>query len=286
MSPSNLQQISIVTVVKDDFENFRTTAASLLSQKGHNFEWVIIDGSIDFKIQSFLNSAGAEFSVVYMRLAPHGIYNAMNFSSGYTNNDWIWFLNAGDFLVDENVIENISNHIQDTDKDLIASEVVHLSKTGFAMAYSVPKIYEVDGYKIAQFNHQGVIMKRKLFIELDGFDENFKYAADGKLLDTAVRVARTEIIDDCFVAFKLGGASSINYTHSVKESRLYRPLLDNLLQRKYKVLRNKTRLFILKHEEDRILGGLLCRYLKYKENSLEMSISKFQLVNLKLYLSL
>jgi hypothetical protein len=190
-------------------------------------------------------------------------------------------LNAGDFLVDENVIDIISVYIKDTEKDLVASEVVHLSKTGFVMAYSIPKIFEINGYKIAQFNHQGVLMKRELFTEIGGFDENLKYAADGKLLDTAVRVACTEIIGDCFVAFKLGGASSINYAHSVKESRSYRPSLDNLLQRQYKVLRNKIRLFILKHEEDRFLGRLLRRYLKYKENSLKMNISEFQLVTVK-----
>jgi hypothetical protein len=283
MRSSNLQQISIITVVKDDFENFRATAGSLLSQKCRNFQWVIIDGSVDFKVRSFLNSVESEFSYVYQRLAPNGIYNAMNFSSDCTDSEWIWFLNAGDFLIDENVIENIHTYLQESDRDLVASEVVHVSKTGFAMAYSMPKIFEVNGYKVAQFNHQGVFMKRRLFIEIGGFDESLKYAADGKLLDTAVRIARTEMIDDCFVAFKLGGASSINYAHSVAESRLYRPSLDNLLQRKYKLSRNKIRIFILNHEEGRFLAGLIRWYLRNKENKLKMNLSESQLTNLRFH---
>ena len=265
MCPRKSRQISIVTVVKDDFENFQATAYSLLRQNSHDFKWIIVDGSNTEQIRHFLESIPKGIDVDYQRQSPKGIYFAMNYGATFVTGGWIWYLNAGDFLTSANTINEVNEAVRNSRSALIASEVIHLSATGFAVAYSVPHILSIGEYRVANFNHQGVLMRKELFSKLGGFDESLKFASDGKLLDLAILDSEVEFVNTCFVSFRLGGASTQNYKKSINEARIYRPSTVSFYRRFINSLHNLARVVYLRCETIRPLGPLMRIWLKRRE---------------------
>jgi glycosyltransferase involved in cell wall biosynthesis len=257
--------ISIVTVVKDDFENFQVTALSLLRQNSQDFRWIIIDGSATEQIQLFLENFPNGMDIDYKRQSPKGIYFAMNYGATFVTDGWIWYLNAGDFLTSVNTMGDANEAVRNSRSGVIASEVIHLSATGFAVAYSVPHILSVGEYRVANFNHQGVLMRKELFSKLGGFDESLKFASDGKLLDLAISESEVEFIKGCYVSFRLGGASTQNYKKSINEAMRYRPSRESFYRRLSNSLHNLARLVYLKFETIRFTAPLIKIWLKKRE---------------------
>ena len=279
MTQTNLPYISIVTVVKDDFENFVLTAVSLSRQSEPNFEWVVVDGSSNQRISEYLEQMDHQFAVVYQHLEPKGIYNAMNLGVKISKSAWIWILNAGDFLLLSDAISKMSSLIQDSKVDLIASQVINLSTSGFMVSISKPETIDANGYKIAKFNHQGVVMLKKNLENLGFFDESFRFAADGKLLDQAIRNFTFHCTDDAFVAFQLGGASSQNYRKTVREILTYRPAINRRSSSAKAFIRNFARLRLLNSERTYLLNWLGSLYFKNREVNLYSELHKLQAIH-------
>jgi glycosyltransferase involved in cell wall biosynthesis len=279
MTQTNLPFISIVTVVKDDFANFVLTAVSLSRQSEPNFEWVVVDGSSDQQVSGYLEQMDHQFALVYQHLEPKGIYNAMNVGVKISNSSWIWILNAGDFLLTPDAISKMSSLIQDSKADLIASQVINLSTSGYMVSISKPETIDVNGYKIAKFNHQGVVMLKKNLEKLGFFDESFKFAADGKLLDQAIRDFTFHCTDHAFVAFQLGGASSQNYRTTIREILEYRPAIKRRLANVKSLMRNFARLRLLKSERTHFLNWFSTLYFKNREIKLHSELLNLRVIH-------
>ncbi len=263
-----MPHISIITVVRDDFENFILTAVSLSRQTDPNFEWVVVDGSSDDRISSYLNQESYRFTVVYRALAPEGIYSAMNFGVRISSSKWIWVLNAGDFFLLPNATAKMSSLLQDCEADLIASRVINLSASGYMVSISKPEVIHINGYAIANFNHQGVVMLKKNLELIGFFDETLKLAADGKLLDEAIRKFTFHCTDEVFVAFQLGGASSRNIKHTIRETLEYRPAIVQRTTLRKVLIRNFVRLQLLSAERKFVIKWIGMFYFKNREDKL------------------
>ena len=279
MSQTNPPYISIVTVVKDDFENFVLTAVSLSRQSEPNFEWVVVDGSSDQRISGYLEQMDHDFTVVYQYLEPRGIYNAMNFGVKISKSSWIWILNAGDFLLLPDAISKMSNLILDSKADLIASQVINLSTSGYMVSISKPETIDSNGYLIANFNHQGVVMLKKNLQRLGFFDESLKFAADGKLLDQAIRDFTFHCTDHAFVAFQLGGTSSQNYRTTIRETLTYRPAINRTSNSVKALMRNFALLRLLKSERTYFGNWFGTIYFKNRETKLHSELLNLRVIH-------
>lgn len=267
MSTPDDLHVSIVTVVKNDLENLKYTFNSLSSQENRNFEWVVVDGSTNNEICDYLTSVVIDFPHTYARRTPNGIYDAMNAAIELLNTNWIWFINAGDFFTSSNSIGIMVKEISETSSELIATEVLNLTRSGYLISTSKPSIIKIDTYEIANFNHQGVAMRSELFISAGRFDTKLRFAADGKLLDRAIALGTAECINAALVAFRLGGASSVNYGETVKETLTYRPPIENTFRRHSNSIRNHIRRIFLDLENSFFLGHWIKRYFKSREKS-------------------
>lgn len=220
MSP----EVTIITVVKDDIAGLKMTAASILCQKYRNFEWLIVDGySSDGSWQYALDLQSLEF-VTSIQSPPTGIYGAMNVGARESNTPWIWFVNAGDKLLTEDSLEKIVNVAgMNNSASVVASPVVYMTPTNHFFSLSLPKVVEGEMSDYAIFHHQGCLINRVIYSQINGFDESLTLAADGKLLDMMIKIARPVIAPIVAVGFEMGGATSQNFWRSLKEIQLYRP---------------------------------------------------------------
>ncbi len=209
--------------MKNDIEGLIFTADSILSQKSEDFEWLIVDGYSDDGSFEYAKSLNAHSFVSLMQTSPKGIYNAMNFGAANSNSTWIWFINAGDIIISEQIIDRLTVVARNNSKaSIIASSVVYLTPSQHYYSISSPQIICKDSSKYALFHHQGSIMNRKVFLETGGFDEEFKFAADGKTIDSMVTILDPVILPIVTVGFEMGGATSSNFWRSLKEIRIYR----------------------------------------------------------------
>lgn len=219
MSP----KISIITVVKNDLAGLKITADSIISQNLDGFEWVIVDGFSTDGTWEFTQELSFHHFVTILQTPPKGIYEAMNFGVKESNGPWLWFINAGDVLLTNHMLARIDKIIQvSTGVSIIASPVVYLTPSQHYYSLSIPKIVVRGPSKYAIFHHQGCILNTEIFLQAGGFDENLKFAADGKLIDSMISIVAPSIVPIVAVGFEMGGATSKNFWYSLNEIRIYR----------------------------------------------------------------
>jgi glycosyltransferase involved in cell wall biosynthesis len=216
--------ITIITVVKDDIDGLKATATSILSQKSHNFRWLIVDGYSSDGSWQYAQELDSLSFVTAMQSQPTGIYGAMNIGAKESSTAWIWFINAGDKLLSEDSVGKITSIASmSSETSIIATPVVYLTPTDHFFSLSIPKVEETDLGNYAIFHHQGCLLNRLIFNQTNGFDQNLKLAADGKLLDSMISIAPPVVAPIVVVGFEMGGATSKNFWRSLNEIRLYRP---------------------------------------------------------------
>jgi len=246
VKPVKSVDISIITVVKDDATGLQQTASSIIEQSVAAEEWIILDGESDASTCDLLDELGKIPNVRVSSASPRGIYDAMNKACELATTEWLWFINAGDVLVDNNSLELISQMIPlNSNIGIIATPVLQTTPSGYFYSFTSPEIELVDGHKFAIFHHQGCLINRKKFVELGGYDSKLKYAADGKLLDRVIGCSEVLYINSPFVIFQLGGRSWSNLSETLKEIQTYRKLNITFIQLQILLFKNKLRYLTL-----------------------------------------
>lgn len=265
MKSAKSVNISIITVVKDDAKGLQQTASSITAQNVGAEEWIILDGESDAFTRDLLDELGKIPNVLVSSSPPRGIYDAMNKACELATTEWLWFINAGDVLVDNNSLELISKMIPlNSNIGIIATPVLQTTPSGYFYSFTSPEIAFVDESKFAIFHHQGCLINRNKFVELGGYDSQLKYAADGKLLDAIIGCSEVLYINSPFVIFQLGGRSWSNLSATLKEIRTYRTLNITYTQTQLLLFKNKLRYFTLPVNPNPIVRT----YLSYRQKKM------------------
>lgn len=107
-------KISIITVCFNAVGVIEKTILSVISQTYNDVEYIIIDGGSTDGTLDIVKKY--ENYIAYWISEPDsGIYNAMNKGVKYATGLYCNFMNAGDFFINEKVLENIftSNRNED-----------------------------------------------------------------------------------------------------------------------------------------------------------------------------
>jgi glycosyltransferase involved in cell wall biosynthesis len=245
MGTESSPKISIITVVLNDLAGLIRSAKSVDGQNSSDFEWVVLDGkSLDGSAE-FVRNLNLGVKTTAISSEPKGIYNAMNLAATYAQGEWLWFINAGDFLLGPDAVSTIIEKLNHSSVEIIATPVIHVTSSGYVHDLSYPNIVTNTEGSEANFNHQGVLISRAAFIKLKGYDENLKFASDGKLLDEAINSFTHEILPDLLVGFVMGGQSGRNYSEVLREISTYRHNAPKLRKSIVLRIKNYIRHFIL-----------------------------------------
>ena len=266
MTPERQDSLTIITVIKDDLPGFLRTAESVASQINQEFEWLIIDGSNPPLDPNVLEPFSLKCDVKIVVSKPLGIYNAMNRGINETKNQWLWFINAGDFLLDSTAVAKAQVLIANAKiHSLIATTVLHFTPSGFIFSVTVPKIVKTGSYQVADFHHQGVLVKRDAALSINGFDETLRIAADGKFLDNLVERFPFFIAEVPLAGFTLGGTSLKNFSRTLLETWKYRPATYSRAFEYYLAAKSKMRLILLVLELKPILNVPVGIFLRRRQ---------------------
>lgn len=103
-------KFTVITVTYNCDEVIEKTIKSIISQKDVDLEYIIIDGnSTDNTLDIIMKYKLCITQIISEN--DDGIYNAMNKGVSIAKGEYILFINAGDILVDESVMNNIEKNI-------------------------------------------------------------------------------------------------------------------------------------------------------------------------------
>jgi len=106
-------KLTIVTVCMNCEKQIVSTIESVISQKYSDFEYIIVDGKSKDKTVQVAKDLTSNFNNVRIfSEEDDGIYDAMNKAVKLAKGEYIFFLNAGDYFVDNIVLEKVSNYLE------------------------------------------------------------------------------------------------------------------------------------------------------------------------------
>ncbi|NII81333.1 MULTISPECIES: glycosyltransferase family 2 protein [unclassified Pedobacter] len=214
-------KISIITINLNNKNGLLKTIRSVVNQTYPNIEYIVIDGdsndgSKDLIFHSKIHKIVSEKDT--------GIYNAMNKGIKLATGEFLMFLNSGDFLCTDTIVENVAKYISLKNYDIFFGD---LNISG--NRYKYPDQINLRFLLNYAIPHPSTFIKRKLFNndELGVYHENYKIISDWTwFIDAYIKQYRFYRMNLIVTDFDTFGISSINHELNAKER-------NKIMQEKY-----------------------------------------------------
>ena len=239
---------SYVTIVKNDREGlFKTLSAFQILRHKHNIELIVVDGnSNDLSLVD--TQAISELSDVFISEPDCGIYHAMNKGWRVARGEFIGYINAGDVPINEGIVKLLQSI--DANIDVVYGAVVVFDEQDIDINVIA---FHHRNLPNGTVTHPGTLVRREIYHQLNGFDENFKIAGDREFFIRLSKLNFNFLFVSTFVVnFRSGGLSSsfkctkenlkidLKYSNSGKGKFIFKYFISysyylfNLLLRKFK----------------------------------------------------
>lgn len=204
--------VSIITVTYNAEAFLEGTIQSVLSQTYPHIEYLIIDGASTDGTIDIIKKYASHISY-WVSEADQGIYDAMNKGMAIAQGQYIWFMNAGDYIYASDTLEKLMNAPHPSRADIYYGETHYIDMEGHNLGLRsevtpmrLPKALSwKDIRKGLVVCHQAFIVKRKM---APNYDLEHPYSADIdwviRCLKNAERVRNTQLI---LAIYRQGGYS-------------------------------------------------------------------------------
>lgn len=264
------KKLSIITVNRNNAGDLKKTIGSVIAQTYDSFEFIVIDGaSTDDSVDIIKEYAGR---LSYWVSEPDkGTYQAMNKGILASVGEYCLFLNSGDYLIDNKVLERIFS--QNFTADIVSGDILKIRSNKKFRRVCSPESVSLHKLCIHSLPHQGTLIRRSLFDEIGYYTESYKIVSDWEFFLKALVIYEKSYlhIDMDFSYFKIGGISSTkeNYQLAREESydclkRNFPKFVEDLMEYRYfynsdfgqiySLLKKKKRLY---NFIDNVCGWLL-----------------------------
>jgi glycosyltransferase involved in cell wall biosynthesis len=168
--------LSIITINYNNLGGLMTTVSSVKNQTWQEFEYIVIDGGSIDGSKEYLESQN-KFLDQWLSEKDSGIYNAMNKGIKMAKGQYLLFLNSGDHLFNEKVLER--NHSKLTQQDLICFNL-QMVRNGFSKIADSPSNLCFSHIYTTSLPHPATFIKKELFSTVGFYDENLRIVSDWK----------------------------------------------------------------------------------------------------------
>ena len=168
----------MITVCRNAEETIETTLCSVSEQVNVRelVEHIVIDGASE---DDTLEIVKQYSSIRWISEPDEGISDAFNKGLYLAESEYVLYLNADDYLYDQNVLRDVIEFIKDSQHpDWIVGDVV-IKKSSEITA--IQNRYPPSCWSLCFRNricHQAVFLRRQTLIEVGGFEKRFKLVMD------------------------------------------------------------------------------------------------------------
>lgn len=215
--------ISVVTVCLNAAAFLAQAMDSVLSQTYPGIEYIIIDGGSTDGTVEVIRVRAAHLAYWHSR-PDRGLAHAFNLGLAQAHGDWILYLNADDYLVNRQVIEQIVPHLRShAEADVVFGRIVLAPREGGDAAPS-PVLYGKP-WRWSQFRfyctipHQAAFTRRRYFARVGPFSEAYRIASDYEHFLRAGSQLRAVFVPHTVSVMRAGGLSLNNVIPTLREWR-------------------------------------------------------------------
>lgn len=205
-------RISIITAVYNRASTIQVAIESVLSQRDVNVEYIVIDGNSTDGTQDVIGRYRQHISK-YISEPDSGIYDALNKGIQTATGDVVGFIHADDLLASPNVLRRIADAFKNESVDAVYGDLVYVApdRLDQIVRYWKSGIASDPRFRRGWMPpHPTFYLRRKHYLNLGGYREDFQISADYELLLRMMFKHRlkTAYIDDVLVKMRLGGKSN------------------------------------------------------------------------------
>lgn len=235
-------KLSIITINFNNAEGLHKTLASVASQTFREFEHIIVDGGSTDGSLGIIKDYYHQFEIGDLRLEnliwtsepDKGIYDAMNKGVHKASGEYVYFLNSGDALASNEVLEDIVRDLNGSD---FFVGRVFFSLNGKRVSTSsllTEKDMSLYHMYLHGINHQSAFIKRELLIQTP-YDTSVKMGADWKFFVKSIVLdsASVRFIDKTIADFDLSGLSSDSKAIKQERAKILSTFIPERVARDY-----------------------------------------------------
>lgn len=200
-------KISIITINYQNGLGLEKTINSVLSQTYNQIEYIIIDGgSTDCSMEVIDKYSDDIFYIISEK--DSGIYHAMNKGWKKANGDYCLFLNSGDYLYDNHVLETLVGFMQNEIADIFYGNLfAHDEKRSFISRFN--ETVSLYYFHHSFIPHPAAFIKRSVLYQFNGFYEQYKTISDWAFFVSCfINNVTFKHVDLTITSFYMQGVSS------------------------------------------------------------------------------
>ena len=200
-------KISIITINYNNLGGLITTISSVKKQTWQEFEYIVIDGGSSDGSKEYIENED-QYIDYWVSEKDSGIFNAMNKGINKAKGEYLLFVNSGDHLFDDTVLEK--NHNSIMEKDLIYFNL-QMVRNGISRITKSPAELSFSDLYTSSLPHPATFIKRELFSKIGMYDESLRIVSDWKFFILALFKFDCSYlkIEDTLSTFYLDGISTL-----------------------------------------------------------------------------
>ncbi len=266
-------KISIITINYNNAIGLKKTMGSVFSQSLSDFEYIVIDGASSDEsveiIKSFEENKKS-FFFHWISEPDTGIYNAMNKGINKSTGEFLLFLNSGDYLNNNLVLEKC-NSIIDGSSEIYSGKMMYFDNKK-EITFLPPQKLGLFQSVYQNLKHPSTFIKRTLFERYGLYNENNKIISDAEffILCSGINECTYQPIDVIISNFVADGISSTNLKLKEKEAtnlfkNFFSPRTIQELEERLKLenkLREPVYIYLEKLKNNKKLFGITMYILR------------------------
>ena len=177
--------LSIITINRNNAINLEKTILSVCKQSQSNFEYIIVDGASDDESVSIIKRYSSELGerIKWISEPDSGIYNAMNKGIGIATGEYVQFLNSGDCLVSDDVVEKMYAAMDNNGHpSILYGNMLKSMTDGSTLRDRCFAGQDITflGFYTGTLNHSPAYIRKDLFQKYGLYDERLRIVSDWK----------------------------------------------------------------------------------------------------------
>ncbi|MDD6378619.1 MAG: glycosyltransferase family 2 protein [Prevotella sp.] len=168
--------ITVITVCYNCKNDIESTILSVIRQKFHNYEYIIIDGGSNDGTFEIIDKYKDNISTIVSE-PDNGIFDAMNKGLRLAHGQWIIFMNAGDYFYSDTTLLKASEYLVDN-KYIVYGNTEYRRPNGKKIEEAFPVTYLSKNMPTC---HQSFFVRTEKAREI-GFQTRYKYSADYNMM--------------------------------------------------------------------------------------------------------
>jgi len=255
-------RLSIITINLNNRDGLLKTIDSVVAQTFRDFEWIVIDGGSTDGSRELIEQY-ADHIAYWVSEPDKGIYNAMNKAVKKAKGEYLLFLNSGDWLLDEKVLQDFSN--SSISADIIGGDVRLIYDEDWMPIVKSPSPEKVgfDYFYHGNLCHQSTFIKRELFDKYGLYEEQYRIVSDWEFFMKVLVVhnalyGRFNRVVSCFPVDGISADPNFEQEKKNDRKKAYLEIVPASFLDAYEKLDNEVReLREVKREYDNLKGGKL-----------------------------